>query len=131
MSTAAPPAQESETPKKTRNRASKVTYPGVEGGKKIEGDSLPPDYDPKKHLGLRPNDFAKEEVYWDWQALLLDSKAKEAKEKAEECRKYGSAETRKEAKRLAKLREDMASAQEALKSQLSPEAYAELLNRIS
>ena len=76
---------------------------------------MPADYNLKDHKPLIRKDFEDETIWLEWKAELLEEKAKVYRDEAALIRQFGSAEDRKAAEKLIKVRQQF----EKLKAELS------------
>jgi len=107
-------------------RAPRVSYMEVATALNDEGKltEVPTDFDTSKHLKPSKDDFAHPALFMEFRAAEAEAKAADLTASAEKyraeadnLRKFGDPETRKKAKRAAKLREQLAD----LEAQLAEE----------
>lgn len=93
-----------------------------------EGDNVVFEgWNPKKHKPLRKSDFAEEYMYMFFRAHVAQiradqqaEKAKKLRKQAEQIQQFGDPKTRKKAKKLARMREQLA----ALEAELAGEGIS-------
>lgn len=70
-------------------------------------DTVPSDFNPKIHKGLRRADFVDESVFLEHKAQLLELKAKELREQAKDLKTLGGIKDRADAKKMLTLQKRM------------------------
>lgn len=97
----------------------KIAHPALkvdaDGKPTVKLESVPADFDPKKHKPLKKTDFASEATFCEMRADEFERKAADLRQEAELIRKGGGKKAAQKAKRLAKMQERM----EALKKELA------------
>lgn len=78
-------------------------------------EAVPEGFDFDKHKPLKKRDFKEEYLYYEFRAEDLERKAAKLREQAEESKKLGSGKARQKAKRLVKLKSQIAKLTESLK----------------
>lgn len=106
--------------------AQRVPYINACGNVNAEGKiaGVPSDFDGALHLTPKKGEFASAADYYEFRAVIAEAKAQEfaatatkMREEAENIRKFGDPELRAKAKKMAKMREQLA----ALEAQLQAE----------
>jgi hypothetical protein len=104
--------------KQPKEKAKKIDFPGLF----INGDyhkltALPTGLDAKLHKPLKKKDFQDEPLFLEYQATLLDEKAKSLRSQAEKLRSVGSTASSAKAKTLVKMQQRMAELMAQLKAE--------------
>jgi hypothetical protein len=108
--------------KAKKEKAKKIDFPGLFVGEPGKEEyqkltALPTGFDAKLHKPLKKKDFKDEPLFLDYQASLLDEKAKSIRAQAEKLRSVGSTASSAKAKTLVKMQQRMAELMAQLKAE--------------
>lgn len=79
-------------------------------------DSIPEDFDKKKHIALKSKNFANEHDWLEFKAIECDAKAAEFRRKAKESKELGSSENRAKKKKFLAMQARLAALQAELEA---------------
>jgi len=118
----APKAPKAEKPPKApKEKIVRVEYPGLTDadGKpvKFQTAEIPADYSRKIHTDLKRKHFASEDLYYTMMANRAKAHMESFLLKAEDAKKVGNVADKKRAKKLLKMREQMAELRKQLEEQ--------------
>ena len=111
------------TPEKKKRvqkpRPTRVAYPGLKDadGKAVKLSEVPADYDRKIHKDLKRGQFTDDAQFFGFMASRAQAKVDFFLRKAEEAKRVGNTADRARAKKLLKMREQMAALRKQLEEQ--------------